>query len=85
MEELLGFPDGFFTYEMERYILLPGQASGYMVGMLAIQEWRDQARSSLGERFDLAGFHDVILGSGGILLQVLETFVNQYISESFSP
>lgn len=82
MEELLGFPSGFFAYEIERYVLLPGQASGYMVGMLKIQEWRDLARSSLGERFDLAGFHDVVLGSGGIPLEVLETLVDQYIKSS---
>jgi len=82
MEDVLGFPPGFFFYEIERYVILPGQASGYVLGKLAIEEWRDRAHSALGNEFELASFHDVILGSGGIPLQVLETFVDRFIERT---
>ena len=65
--------------EVERYIVLPGQATSYAVGMLKIVELRERARSELGARFDLRAFHDVVLGSGPVPLPILEENVNEWI------
>jgi len=50
--------------------------------LIVLREWRDRAQSALGDEFELASFHDVILGSGGIPLQVLETLVDQFIEST---
>lgn len=65
--------------EVERYIVLPGQATSYAVGMLKIMELRERARSALGERFDLRAFHDVVLGSGPLPLPIVEENVEAWI------
>jgi uncharacterized protein (DUF885 family) len=65
--------------EVERYIVLPGQAPSYAVGMLKIVELRERARSALGARFDLRAFHDVLLGSGPVPLPILEENVDEWI------
>jgi uncharacterized protein (DUF885 family) len=65
--------------EVERYIVLPGQATSYAVGMLKIVELRERARSALGAGFDLRAFHDVVLGSGPVPLPILEENVNEWI------
>jgi uncharacterized protein (DUF885 family) len=65
--------------EVERYIVLPGQATSYAVGMLKILELRERARTALAERFDLRAFHDVVLGNGPLPLPVLEERVEQWI------
>jgi len=61
--------------EIERYIVMPGQATAYMVGMLKIYELRENARKQLGDKFDIRDFHDVILGSGPLPLSELESLV----------
>lgn len=65
--------------EVERYVVLPGQATSYAVGMLKIVELRERARKSLGAQFDLRAFHDVVLGSGPLPLPVLEENVDAWI------
>jgi uncharacterized protein (DUF885 family)/dipeptidyl aminopeptidase/acylaminoacyl peptidase len=65
--------------EIDRYIVLPGQATSYAVGMLKILELRERARKELGARFDLKAFHDVVLGSGPLPLPVLEENVLSWI------
>lgn len=65
--------------EIERYIVLPGQATSYAVGMLKILELRERARSELGSRFDLKKFHDVVLGSGPLPLPLLQQNVEAWI------
>ena len=62
-----------WSHEVERYMVLPGQATGYMIGMLTILDLRDQAATA-GIN-DLAEFHDLILGGGSMPLEVLETSV----------
>ena len=79
VEDLRGDPRGSFLGAIERYTVLPGQASSYMVGKLVIERLRDEARAALGDAFDLAAFHDVVLGAGGVPLETLEARVDRYI------
>ena len=70
--------------EIERYIVLPGQATAYKVGMMKILELRQKAMDSLGDAFDLRDFHDVVLKNGGVPLDILERIVDAYIEETQS-
>ncbi len=69
------------TSEIERYIVMPGQACAYKIGMLKIVELRERAKQSLGTRFDLKAFHDVVLGRGSMPLTILERRVDAWIAE----
>ncbi len=66
--------------EVRRYITLPGQATGYKIGMIKIMELRRKAERELGTKFDIRGFHDLLIGSGSMPLAVLESRVNDWIS-----
>ena len=63
----------------ERYILNPGQATAYMIGMLKIVELRERATAALGPKFDVREFHDFVLRIGGVPLTVLESEVQRFI------
>ena len=65
--------------EVQRYIVWPGQATGYKIGMLKIIELREKAEAELGEKFDIKGFHDTILGSGQMPLNILERQIDDWI------
>lgn len=67
--------------EIERYIVMPGQATSYKIGMMKILELREKAKSSLGDKFDLRDFHDVILKNGAVPLDILTRLVDQYIAD----
>ncbi|HMC17176.1 MAG TPA: DUF885 family protein, partial [Albitalea sp.] len=63
-----------------RYIVMPGQALAYKIGQLKILELRALAERELGSRFDIRAFHDMLLGSGALPLDVLETNVRHWIA-----
>ena len=64
--------------EVERYCVWPGQAPSYKIGHTIINQLRDQARASLGPRFDIKAFHDVVLNSGSVPLEVLKGMGAKY-------
>jgi len=68
--------------EIERYIVMPGQACAYKIGMLKILELRAKAKSQLGDKFDLREFHNVVLKNGSVPLGLLEEIVDRYIAET---
>jgi len=68
------------TKATERYIVMPGQATAYTVGMLKIMALREKAKRALGPRFDIRDFHDVVLRSGALPLDLLEQQVDAWIA-----
>ncbi len=74
------FGGNYWVHEVERYIALPGQATGYMVGMLTILDLRARAQAALGDQFDIVAFHNVILSNGSVPLELLETIVDDWIA-----
>jgi uncharacterized protein (DUF885 family) len=73
-------PVGGIRKAMERYAVFPGQATAYMVGRLKILELRDRAEAALGKRFDIRDFHDVVLKTGAVPLDILEENVDAWIA-----
>jgi len=66
---------------VDRYIAYPGQALSYMVGRLEIQRIRAVADAALGDRFDIRGFHDVVIGNGPLPLSVLADAVADWTAQ----
>jgi uncharacterized protein (DUF885 family) len=66
--------------ETNRYIAVPSQALGYKIGQLTISRLRDKAQKTLGQAFDIRGFHDEILGAGALPLDVLERRIDAWIA-----
>jgi uncharacterized protein (DUF885 family) len=66
--------------EVQRYLVMPGQATAYKIGMIKIQELRRKAETELGDKFDIKAFHDTVLGGGALPLNLLERRVDQWIA-----
>ena len=79
MREKTGMPEGEVIAEIERYIVIPGQATAYKVGMIKILELREKARTALGDAFDIREFHSAVLKNGALPLTFLEEQVDTYI------
>ncbi|MCU8002227.1 MULTISPECIES: DUF885 domain-containing protein [unclassified Shewanella] len=84
MKKNTGMSDRDVTAEIERYIVMPGQATAYKVGMMKILELREKAKLALGDKFDLRDFHDVVLKNGAVPLDILEILVDRYIADKKS-
>ena len=67
--------------EIERYMAIPGQALSYKIGQLKILELRKKAEDALGDKFNLALFHDEVLRYGCLPLDVLEQIINKWIEQ----
>jgi uncharacterized protein (DUF885 family) len=72
-------PENDSVKAIERYIAMPGQATAYMIGKLKIMELRTLAEETLGDKFDISGFHDEILKDGPVPLSILENKVQDWI------
>lgn len=75
-------PEGAVKSEVRRYLVWPGQATSYKIGMLKILEIRKKAEDELGDKFDIRGFHDTILGGGAVPLHIMEKRVDQWIEKT---
>ncbi len=73
--------EGDIRAEIDRYIVWPGQATAYKVGMLKLQALRKTAETQLGDKFDIREFHDVVLANGSVPLTVLEELVNDWVTK----
>jgi len=82
MVEKTGMARTDVTSEIERYLVMPGQALAYKVGMLKILELREHARQALGDSFDIREFHNVILMNGSMPLAILEGVINDWIAQN---
>ena len=74
-----GMAESDIISEIERYIVIPGQATSYKIGMMKILDVRSKAQQALGDAFSLGEFHDVVLKNGAVPLDILERLVDQYI------
>ena len=72
---------GDITNEVRRYIVWPGQAVSYKIGMLTILDLRQRSMDALGDDFDYREFHDVVLGNGSVPLTLLSELVDEYIAD----
>jgi uncharacterized protein (DUF885 family) len=79
MREKTGMAESEVESEIDRYIVNPAQALAYKVGMLKLLELRERAKRELGSKFDLKGFHEVILSNGALPLTVLDRVVSEWV------
>lgn len=80
MVETLGDQESSIATEVERYAVWPGQASSYKVGHTTWVRLREEAKATLGDRFDIKGFHDAGLDAGGVPLTVLERVIGDWVA-----
>jgi len=84
MKNTTGMSDTEVRVEIERYIVWPGQATSYKMGMLKILELREKAKVALGDRFDLKTFHSIVLDQGIVPLFILEDLIDDWIAATSS-
>ena len=80
MKKTTGMSDVEVVTEIERYIVWPGQACSYKVGMLKILELREKAKAEMGDNFDIRDFHSAVLDNGEPPLFIVEELVNKMIN-----
>jgi len=79
MSDVTGNAESSVVSEIERYMVWPGQALGYKLGMITIQQARARAESQLGDKFDIREFHDVVLLNGAVPMAVLKKNVQNWV------
>ena len=79
MKNTTGMSDTEVRVEIERYIVWPGQATSYKMGMLKILELREKAKEALGDKFDIRKFHTIVLDQGIVPLFILEDIIDEWI------
>ena len=79
MKNTTGMSDTEVRVEIERYIVWPGQATSYKMGMLKILELREKAKETLGDKFDIKKFHTIVLDQGIVPLFILEDIIDEWI------
>ena len=79
MKNTTGMSDTEVRVEIERYIVWPGQATSYKMGMLKILELREKAKETLGDKFDIRKFHTIVLDQGIVPLFILEDIIDDWI------
>jgi uncharacterized protein (DUF885 family) len=82
MEQTTGMGHTDVVSEIERYIVNPGQACAYKIGMMKILQLREKAKTALGNRFNLREFHHVMLKNGALPLNLLEKIVDEYLAKA---
>ena len=82
MKSVTGMSDTEVRVEIERYIVWPGQALSYKVGMIKILELRERAMEKLGEKFNIKDFHSAVLDHGNPPLFIVEEMVDRMIEET---
>lgn len=80
-DENSSYPLTGIKSEVQRYLVIPGQATSYKIGMLKIQELRRMAEAELGDSFDIKGFHDTILSGGALPLELLERSIHRWVMQ----
>jgi len=73
-------PENDCVKAIERYIVMPGQATAYKIGMIKILELREEAKEALGDKFDIREYHDVVIASGPVPLNILEERVEAWVA-----
>jgi uncharacterized protein (DUF885 family) len=82
MKDTTGMSDTEVRVEIERYIVWPGQATSYKMGLLKILELRAKAQDALGDKFDIKQFHTIVLDQGIVPLFILEDLIDEWIEKS---
>lgn len=77
-------PENEIRREVDRYIVWPGQATSYMIGMLKIRELRKKSEDRLGSKFDIRDFHEIILSNGSVPLGILEELIEEWLSSKIN-
>ena len=73
-------PKGDAIKMVERHIVMAGQATAYKIGMIKILDLREKAKKTLGDKFDIREFHEVVLANGAIPLSVLEKYIDEWVA-----
>ena len=76
-----GIDYGIPAAEVERYVVMPGQACAYKIGMLRILDLRARAQQALGDKFSIKAFHNVVLDTGNVPLPVLEQVIDDWVAK----
>ena len=79
MNNNLAYSESYNIRQIERYIVMPSQATAYKIGMLKIQQLRARAQNILGKKFDIREFHDVVLKDGAVSMPILENNINAWV------